>query len=92
MNLRFAIDFQNCNLPVLAEFGGSMGLFFHFCVDFLSSLGKPPVIHDFFWVFGLKESFPLQEFPSQYGDTQAFGARDNFYIQESTPKFQNSKR
>jgi hypothetical protein len=92
MYLRFAIDFQNSNLSVFAEFGGSMGLFFNFCVDFLSSLGKPPVVHDFFRVFGLKESFPLREFLSQYGDTQAFGARDDSHIREGPLNFRNSKR
>ena len=58
MNLHFAVDSQDCNLPIFAKLRRRVSLLFNLFIDLGSSIEQPRVIQNTFRAVRNEQRFP----------------------------------
>ena len=58
MNLHFAVDSQDCNLPIFAELRRRVSLLFNLFIGLGSSIEQPHIVQDIFRAVCNKQRFP----------------------------------
>ena len=58
MNLHFAVNSQDCNLPIFAKLRRRVSLLFNFFINLGSSIEQPHVVQNIFRAVCTKQRFP----------------------------------